>query len=1026
MNIRHAVLWVGAGILFGEAIGVSGNAFTKQNSIIVTKVMRENAQRNCERYEWAREHRDTLKKRLRPWLEISDEQLWKMLPSQGMPRSSAIDPPGMVPPGADEKHLEANLQISRGFGRAYRYHIDPFNHPWKVQSVGTKEWYPKNDFAAYYESSLDERRQFELGRGDKQFLKSAGPEGTETWVDDGTGMKVGEHVFFPAAHYAFRIWSELIDVTRDLAELYTLTNDPVYAYKAGVLLDRMADLYPAMDYYPWFKLGMEASTGLSGRGRVQGCIWETWTAQRLSLAYDQIYDALIEDEQLVAFTQKMAGQYQTGDKSSPQKIVAHLENNLLREFAKSIQEDKRIAGNAGMAQHSMTVVAIALDNGEETNRMLDWLFKADGGRLPSILVNEMSRDGFGVECGLGYASIPPRSVFKIAKLLEQYPAYDRKDLYVDYPKFRNALSAGESVRVAGGSTLHWGDGGRAMQIWERGYPAPLEMALTGYFLQQKTRNLREVLNAVGRDVKEISGDIYAAEPEDIAKQIAEAAEGKELWVPESFNSGGIGFGVLQAPYQENLRMVALNYGPMAWGHGHADRLGLHLVSDQVYMATDLGYPTSTGRYPPRIGWTSHTVSHNTVMVDDRIMERSSSFSGKAVLFADAGPVRVMDIDGNGTWTRRGEGHSRNFSKARPVYPQCKTYRRAVVMVDVDPKRSYYVDIFWVRGGKIHRLIQNGGAEETTSNWANWTAQEKGTMAGEKVEFGTFYDGDMNWEYKGSGLMFLDKVKRASPDRPFYVDWAIKGFYEALQGEPHLRVHNLTSLQEAATATGYPPLRGPKELRYLIRTVRGENALETQFVSVLEPYNKTPFIKEIRVLNAQEAPEGFHLVLEVALTDGHRDILLVTENGGSLRAGKAQMEGRVGWLRLNAENALQASALVDGKALQYGEMQQTPEWLSVVGEIVSLDENDPDNVIVQTSLDEISSDVVGSYLMVDNHQRADASYRIQAVLPNGRLNIGAAALDEFFIDDQDYEKGVYKNIAAGETFRINNVSNKLWP
>ena len=34
------------------------------------------------------------------------------------------------------------------------------------------------------------------------------------------------------------------DVTEDLATLYTLTNDPAYAHKAGVLLDRIGDLYP--------------------------------------------------------------------------------------------------------------------------------------------------------------------------------------------------------------------------------------------------------------------------------------------------------------------------------------------------------------------------------------------------------------------------------------------------------------------------------------------------------------------------------------------------------------------------------------------------------------------------------------------------------------------------------------------------------------------------------------------------------------------------------------------------------------
>jgi len=114
-----------------------------------------------------------------------------------------------------------------------------------------------------------------------------------SWADDGSGALVDGKRWFFVANYAFRLWEQMLDVLEKMAVVYTLTEDGAYAHKAGVLLDRMADLYPEMDFAPHFARGMECSTGGSGRGRIQGKIWETWTVQKASLAYDQVYDALI-------------------------------------------------------------------------------------------------------------------------------------------------------------------------------------------------------------------------------------------------------------------------------------------------------------------------------------------------------------------------------------------------------------------------------------------------------------------------------------------------------------------------------------------------------------------------------------------------------------------------------------------------------------------------------------------------------------------------------------------------------------
>ena len=60
-------------------------------------------------------------------------------------------------------------------------------------------------------------------------------------------------------------------------------------------LDRVADVYPEMDYTPMHKMGFQHSQGGRGTGRIEGCIWET-NAKDFARAYallPAIYLALL-------------------------------------------------------------------------------------------------------------------------------------------------------------------------------------------------------------------------------------------------------------------------------------------------------------------------------------------------------------------------------------------------------------------------------------------------------------------------------------------------------------------------------------------------------------------------------------------------------------------------------------------------------------------------------------------------------------------------------------------------------------
>ena len=717
-----------------------------------------------------------------------------------------------------------------------------------------------------------------------------------------------------------------------------------------------------------------------------------------------MYDALIEDQDLVRFSSEMSRRYGTGDKSSPRAIAAHIENHLLREFIVGIL-DGRINGNVGMHQYSMAAAAIALDHPVLTPSALDWLFDPKGGAIPTILVEVLSREGLSHESGLGYASIPGTSFANVAALLHRYGRYTRHDLYHDYPKFRNCFTMGAAVRAADCFSPNWGDGDKCMNLSGTGLTIPTDMALAGYRVYGGHDLAREVWFANGKRLEGLNLDIYEAEPEAILARLREDLKDElagNLPPLRSFNSGGYGCAFLQAPWHDNARCIMLYYGRMA-GHGHEDRLAIQMISNDVVSIPDLGYPLYTGSWPKRIGWTSHVVSHNTVMVNDRGPDRAASYSGRTRLFDDVGFLRVADVDGEG----------------QKIYEGVTTYRRCLVMVDVDDANSYVLDAFIVRGGRNHRLIQNAGGPEVTHSGLVLVEQPKGTYAGEDVEYGQFYDGPADWSYRGSGFMYLKRVSRARPEGDFWVDWRIIEPRRKMppDWEAHVRIHNLTHVDEVALCDGIPPeYKGnPPVLRYMLRTRFGDG-LNTLFLSVIEPYGKVPFIRSVKALqNTVDAHDAVAAV-EVVLADGRRDIVMFTENGSRVDAGGVHLNGRIGFVRYDREQPILA-ALVEGTSLSGRDVHLRLPAPAVAGRLAGWDDSNPSDVRLRFATPIRREGIQGKYVIFDNRERSDASYRIERVIDNRTVSIGCNSLVERFRDPSDYSKGVITTIAPGDSFRI---------
>lgn len=306
------------------------------------------ARANAAAHRWAAGVRDSIVASARPWMELADEQLWDLMFSNTIKRSWMVWSNGHCPSCREGVPM-------------YNWEIDAFARPWKVRCPHCEEIFPKNDFHRYYRSGLNERGVFEPGRADRSLLyNEEHPESEDPLrafgVDDGDGYTEGSKRWrFIGAYLVYGLWKQaIVGGARSLGAAYVVTGDKAYAHKAGVLLDRVADLYPSFD----FRREGILYEGPGSRGYVS-----TWhdacvEARDLAMAYDQVFEAISRGEALVTFL-KHAGQ-----RARPQRSRAFsfdLSAFLQRQMH---NEPRTSSGDSIFGDASATALDRVFDDGE--------------------------------------------------------------------------------------------------------------------------------------------------------------------------------------------------------------------------------------------------------------------------------------------------------------------------------------------------------------------------------------------------------------------------------------------------------------------------------------------------------------------------------------------------------------------------------------------------------------------------------------------------------------------------------------
>ncbi|MBC7287451.1 MAG: heparinase II/III family protein, partial [Armatimonadetes bacterium] len=828
-----------------------------------------------------------------------------------------------------------------------------------------------------------------------------------TWaVDDGWGYKAPDGTEYRfIAYYTWQLWNNLVAAARNLAWAYILTGEQVYAHKAALLLDRIADCYPDMDWAPYAKRGWFHSDGGSGQGKINGAIWECGTLQQLAEAYDMIKSGL-DVPSLHEFLKRQAARWKLPTpKGSAESIARNIEDRILRCGAEAVIAG-RIRGNEGMHQLAIAWAAVALDSEPDTSRFLDWIFQADGGRLPSVIFGRMDRDGVGEEGGPGYALGWGSHLGELANLLSGYEKYKAHNLYQDFPRLRNSFVAGIRMTVLDMTTPNIGDSGATGTI---GIIGPsVRQILAAYRACKNPELAVAAWIRARRDEKALWIDEYDPGPGRWAKEVREAVArvGEQALIGPDHMAG---YGLVSLEVGRGAEGTAawMFYG-QNYGHGHRDRLNLGIYGYGLDLAPDLGYPEFATRWPKRGQWTTSTISHNTVVVDRRPQARDRI--GRARLFKvlpasdapDAAPLcEIAEV-------------------ASPeVYGGLEEYARTVVLVPVSASEAYIVDIFRVVGGRDHIWSFHGPPGEPGLLGLQPVPQGRGTYAGPDVPFGPGLSGE------GEGFSWLHDVQRQeSPPSQWAVDFLAEKGYRGSDGTVHLRLHFLAPVHDVALALGDPPHNkpgNPRSLPYVLAHRRG-NGLRSCFVAVFDPWRQRPHVETVSRAVVKGATADMAAALRIQLTSGAVDWILCGPTPDIKHAadGGPQWTGKFAFIR-ERDGQIEAIALAEGSSVSWRgvTLQMSPAaWTGTVARF----ETDPAKPARIWLAGKLPGTARGQEVYVSGDPERNPVYRIGSVEEQGALvciDCGSTDFVAGHVDETAYERGYRYEIAQGQRWRVPN-------
>jgi hypothetical protein len=876
----------------------------KSRSTFYPKLLTERARANAERHPWAREQVRQLVEGTAPWMKLSDEELWAAVFGAEIDRSHSVWSSGYCP-------------ACRRPVLMYAWEIDAWRQPWKVRCPHCRELFPKNDFQKYYQSGLNRHGVFEQRLADKRLLfnpefPNPADAKHQFGVDDGHGYAEGDkRWWFVGAYLRYGQWEQVVlgGITK-LAAAYVVTGNPVYARKAAILLDRLADLFPTFDYAQQGLVYERRRYGGGVAGYVSYSIDSAYDVRKLALAYDQIFEGIQTDRQLVDFLARQAAAYQLDNpKQSFAGIQRNIEERILRDV---LRNPHKIHTNYPGTEGTLAII----------ESILDW--PASRPRVEALIEEIVARttevDGLSGEKGLNsYATLGPHY---LAYLLEHFLRADLgllDGLLARHPGLRETYRFFVDTWVGRQYYPISGDAGAFAVRSEEYAGLPLKPQAGRYgsdlpvspytFLWRLYRATSDPLYlqifhlGLEKYGEQAARDLFAADPDQPLREARDAVARHGAWpAPRSVLKRDWRLALLRSPRAPDAA-VWLDFDSVPQSrlksHYHFDAMNLGLFAKGLDLLPEFGYPAvQFGDWHTKQAlWHKKTIVHNTVVVDGR---DQSGGDARATLWGDGQLLRVVRA-------------------SSPAQYGGRQYERTVAMADLNPGNFYVLDVFRVAGGREHAFLLRSHFAPILAPELKWTPAPA---------------------WGDTELLRAFETDRQPPP-VWRVDFEAQNRmgYLPAGGRAGLRYTSLTRGAEVLRCETWTVRNATSSEQFWIPTLIVRRSglsseLVSTFAGVLEPYEARPAIASVSrhpLLTTGGARWGdAHVAVEVEHPTGndtwiaadvenplsqspslYHDATLVEPRRG------IQLRGEFAWVRRNRQGAIEAMALAGGDLLVAG-------------------------------------------------------------------------------------------------------------
>lgn len=795
----------------------------------------------------------------------------------------------------------------------------------------------------------------------------------EEFYDSGSGWvrAADGHVFYFKGVWNSWVMDQLHAAVDNLALAYMLTGEPEYANRALFILDRLATLrvqLPVLGYSVADWPHKTAADDKKGFFRYMGNHANQRTINTV-LAFDLVGAA------------PYAANPSAGDPSL--SIADNIISNYFDIYEyKYLDPLRQLTNHASILIANILMQGVLLGDPELLQEGIDSLY--------AFLDNTINRDGDYVEVSGSYGRLGRDYGSRIIAALthynpNNYPNGAQLPKPADYPFglnfgndprwYENAVRMLYRLPILG-RYPQYGDmtGDRLVLLDEDNmWLARHRIRFLRLLYQQTTRpewkseievlydKAKQQNNAAPMDMDDLL--LYGASQWIEPAQPEQSAE-LELPGQSSDLMGGKGIAILRSGQGANARALFMRGGVNSY-HGHDDQMALFPYGDGMMLAGEYGYRWAGT--PDHLGWGTRSISHLSAVVDEDL---PAPYLYKGYPLAI--PAPAASVSG---FLRGGQFPAQLIEMTNPaLYTRAnlEDYRRTAWLVDVSEQDYYFVDMFRIVGGKTHDYAWNApygprsrrvdvsgvtprsvagvwtlasvSGKHRDAEWnkpkQSWGERLNGELGRVDALPGGQRMSTSRWNPEpGNGYGMIWDVKLAPTKDNWQATWGLQDQKNSMRA----RLVNLDGMT-AMTALA-PSLRQSNPFNMIVaRRTQAEHGggkeLASRFVNVVDiaEGEDRPVVsaEALRIVEAKAAEDSDVIALKVALRDGAADYFLSTRLAGqAVNAGVAQLAGRNGFVRVDANSQVRDMALLEGTYLGAGGFAIETAAAAFEGEILSV-------------------------------------------------------------------------------------------